>query len=35
MYLDKESYEKAGLVGKPQGPKGTRGTKPRWGRFSV
>ncbi|KAG9248393.1 ribonuclease P 40kDa subunit [Calycina marina] len=30
LYLDKESYEKAGLVGKPDGVKGKRGTKPRW-----
>ncbi|KAF4631130.1 hypothetical protein G7Y89_g7002 [Cudoniella acicularis] len=27
---DKESYERAGLVGKPEGVKGKRGTKPRW-----
>jgi ribonuclease P/MRP protein subunit RPP40 len=31
MFLDKEAYEKAGLVGKPQGVKGKRGLKPRWG----
>lgn len=31
MYLDKESYERAGLVGKPHGVKGKRGLKPRWG----
>lgn len=31
MYLDKESYERAGLVGKPDGVKGKRATKPRWG----
>ncbi|KAI0018469.1 ribonuclease P 40kDa subunit-domain-containing protein [Xylariomycetidae sp. FL0641] len=30
MYLDKETYERAGLVGKPYGVKGRRGTKPRW-----
>ncbi|AEO55070.1 hypothetical protein MYCTH_2298476 [Thermothelomyces thermophilus ATCC 42464] len=30
MFLDKEAYERAGLVGKPDGPKGKRGTKPRW-----
>ncbi|KAF0317997.1 ribonuclease P 40kDa subunit [Colletotrichum asianum] len=30
MYLDKESYERAGLVGKPHGVKGKRGLKPRW-----
>ncbi|KFA63918.1 hypothetical protein S40285_03779 [Stachybotrys chlorohalonatus IBT 40285] len=30
MYLDKETYERAGLPGKPQGPKGSRGEKPRW-----
>lgn len=31
MYLDKETYERAGLVGKPYGPKGSRGLKARWG----
>lgn len=31
MYLGKETYEKAGLVGKPYGAKGNRKTKPRWG----
>lgn len=30
MYLDKETYERAGLVGKPHGVKGQRGLKPRW-----
>ncbi|KAI1201691.1 ribonuclease P 40kDa subunit [Nemania serpens] len=30
MYLDKETYERAGLVGKPHGAKGARGSKPRW-----
>ncbi|KAE9376771.1 ribonuclease P 40kDa subunit [Stipitochalara longipes BDJ] len=30
LHLDKESYERAGLVGKPEGIKGKRGTKPRW-----
>ncbi|KAH9988644.1 ribonuclease P 40kDa subunit [Xylariaceae sp. FL0662B] len=30
MYLDKETYERAGLVGKPHGVKGKRGPKPRW-----
>ncbi|KXJ91649.1 ribonuclease P 40kDa subunit [Microdochium bolleyi] len=30
MYLAKESYERAGLVGKPYGVKGKRGLKPRW-----
>ncbi|KAI9051010.1 hypothetical protein LZ554_005118 [Drepanopeziza brunnea f. sp. 'monogermtubi'] len=30
LKLDKESYERAGLVGKPDGIKGNRGTKPRW-----
>ncbi|KAH6880162.1 ribonuclease P 40kDa subunit [Thelonectria olida] len=30
MYLDKETYERAGLVGKPYGAKGGRGLKPRW-----
>jgi ribonuclease P/MRP protein subunit RPP40 len=31
MFLDKETYERAGLVGKPHGVKGKRGLKPRWG----
>lgn len=30
MFLDKETYERAGLVGKPHGAKGNRGSKPRW-----
>lgn len=30
MYLDKATYERAGLVGKPYGAKGARGLKPRW-----
>lgn len=30
MFLDKEAYERAGLVGKPHGVKGNRGIKPRW-----
>ncbi|KAF7545426.1 hypothetical protein G7Z17_g9178 [Cylindrodendrum hubeiense] len=30
MYLEKETYERAGLVGKPYGAKGGRGLKPRW-----
>ncbi|KAJ0313132.1 hypothetical protein COL5a_003983 [Colletotrichum fioriniae] len=30
MYLDKETYERAGLVGKPHGVRGKRGLKPRW-----
>lgn len=33
MFLDKETYERAGLVGKPHGVKGKRGLKPRWGTF--
>lgn len=33
MYLDKETYERAGLVGMPYGPKGNRGLKPRWSTF--
>lgn len=33
LYLDKETYERAGIVGKPDGVKGRRGTKPRWGRL--
>lgn len=35
MYLDKEAYERAGLVGKPYGPKGSRKLKPRWGMQSA
>lgn len=34
LHLDKESYERAGLVGKPDGVKGGRGTKPWWGKMS-
>jgi ribonucleases P/MRP protein subunit RPP40 len=30
LALDKESYERAGLVGKPDGARGKRGTRPRW-----
>ncbi|TGJ80660.1 hypothetical protein E0Z10_g8094 [Xylaria hypoxylon] len=30
MYIDKETYERAGLVGKPHGVKGARGHQPRW-----
>lgn len=30
MFLEKEIYERAGLVGKPFGAKGNRGSKPRW-----
>ncbi|KAK7964068.1 hypothetical protein PG996_008242 [Apiospora saccharicola] len=30
MHLDKETYERAGLVGQPHGVKGKRGLKPRW-----
>ncbi|KAF8865463.1 hypothetical protein BDZ45DRAFT_580058 [Acephala macrosclerotiorum] len=30
LHLDKESYERAGIVGQPEGVKGKRGTKPRW-----
>ncbi|KAK5657789.1 hypothetical protein OQA88_2862 [Cercophora sp. LCS_1] len=30
MLLDKEAYERAGLVGTPHGAKGKRGLKPRW-----
>ncbi|KAK4103471.1 hypothetical protein N658DRAFT_514325 [Parathielavia hyrcaniae] len=30
MFLDKEAYERAGLVGKPHGVKGKRGLNPRW-----
>jgi len=34
LHLDKESYERAGIVGKPDGVKGKRGTKPRWGKYA-
>ncbi|KAI1430409.1 ribonuclease P 40kDa subunit-domain-containing protein [Xylaria sp. FL1777] len=30
LYLDRETYERAGLVGKPHGVKGARGLQPRW-----
>ncbi|KAI1767794.1 ribonuclease P 40kDa subunit [Hypoxylon sp. FL1150] len=30
MHLERETYERAGLVGKPHGVKGKRGSKPRW-----
>ncbi|SPO04128.1 uncharacterized protein DNG_06811 [Cephalotrichum gorgonifer] len=30
MYLDRETYERAGLVGKTHGVKGDRSGKPRW-----
>lgn len=30
LSLDKESYERAGLVGKPDGAKGARGARARW-----
>ncbi|EHK26955.1 uncharacterized protein TRIVIDRAFT_175722 [Trichoderma virens Gv29-8] len=30
LYLDRETYERAGLEGKPYGIKGDRGSKPRW-----
>ncbi|KAJ2902676.1 ribonuclease P 40kDa subunit-domain-containing protein [Zalerion maritima] len=30
MWLEKEAYERAGIIGKPHGVKGSRGLKPRW-----
>ncbi|KAF4999695.1 hypothetical protein FGRMN_2260 [Fusarium graminum] len=30
MFVDKETFERAGLAGKPYGPKGGRSSKPRW-----
>ncbi|KAM0268662.1 hypothetical protein ACHAPA_004906 [Fusarium lateritium] len=30
MFVDKETFERAGLSGKPYGPKGGRASKPRW-----
>jgi ribonuclease P/MRP protein subunit RPP40 len=33
LYLDRETYERAGLEGKPHGIKGDRGSKPRWSMF--
>jgi len=30
MYLGRETYERAGLVGKPQGQGGRRNPTPRW-----
>jgi ribonuclease P/MRP protein subunit RPP40 len=35
LFLDREAYERAGLVGKPHGVKGKRGLKPRWSGFSM
>ncbi|POR39002.1 Ribonuclease P protein subunit p40 [Tolypocladium paradoxum] len=35
MYLDKETFERAGLAGKPSGAKGNRGIKPRWGKIHI
>lgn len=35
LSLDKESYERAGLVGKPDGVEGARGTRARWGECLV
>jgi hypothetical protein len=35
LYLDRETYERAGLEGKPHGIKGDRGSKPRWSMFQV
>jgi ribonuclease P/MRP protein subunit RPP40 len=34
MYLERETYERAGLVGQPHGVKGKRGLKPRWSKSS-
>jgi hypothetical protein len=31
LHLDRESYERSGLTGKPDGVKGSRGIKPWWG----
>ena len=33
LTLDKETYERAGINGKPDGVKGNRGTKPRWSAY--
>ncbi|ERT01425.1 hypothetical protein HMPREF1624_02671 [Sporothrix schenckii ATCC 58251] len=30
LYLEREAYERAGLVGKTHGAKGSRGLRPRW-----
>jgi ribonuclease P/MRP protein subunit RPP40 len=35
MYLEKDTYERAGLVGQPHGTKGKRGLKPRWGKLQL
>lgn len=35
LYLDRETYERAGLEGKPYGNKGDRGSKPRWSKSWV
>ena len=33
MYIERETYERAGLVGRPFGVKGNRGLRPRWGKL--
>jgi ribonuclease P/MRP protein subunit RPP40 len=33
MFVDKETHQRAGLPGKPYGPKGGRGSKPRWSKY--
>ncbi|KAJ3528176.1 hypothetical protein NM208_g10324 [Fusarium decemcellulare] len=35
IYFDKETYERAGLVGKPYGAKGGRGSRPRWVSYNL
>lgn len=35
IYLDRETYERAGLEGKSHGIKGDRGSKPRWSMFRI
>lgn len=33
LHLDKESYERSGLAGKPEGIKGKREHRPRWSMY--
>ena len=35
MHLDKQTYERTGLVGNPHGPKGGRGLQPRWSKETL
>lgn len=35
MSVDMETYERAGLVGKPEGAKTKGGKRSRWSRFAI